>query len=185
MSSLPEALEETMKLLTALSVLVLLAVPAHADSVVNISTNDIVFSNGQGGTDTLALSMQEDVTTGAILSSSAEFTQGTLTGTELTVEGSGNSFSLIGGDIFMNFGIFDYSKAEYYNTVIGFPDPGVYSWGLFFNDNGYADGFASWAESGEVTVTDPQVPEPAEYTLLVGGIFGLIALKLHRMRRAA
>jgi|ERR1700683_459178 hypothetical protein len=178
-----------MKLALASAVLLLASV-CHADSIVNITTSDIVFSNGNGGTDTLALSMQEDATTGAILSFSGEFTQGQLAGLILSVGGEGNSFVLTGGGIFMNFGIFDYSKAEYYNTVIGFPTPGVYGFGLFYNDNNMlgSNYIASWPESGEVKVTDPpSVPEPS--SLLQSGIalaalIGLARAKgLSRRRR--
>jgi hypothetical protein len=178
-----------MKLALALAVL-LLAPMCHADSILNITTSDIVFSNGNGGTDTLALSMQEDATTGEILSFSGEFTQGQLSGLVLSIAGADNSFVLTGGGIFMNFGLFDYSLEEYRDSVQGFPTPGVYSYGLFYNDNNMVGSnyIASWPESGVVTVTDPpSVPEPS--SLLQSGIalaalIGLARVKgLSRHRR--
>ena len=178
-----------MKLALTLAVLLLASV-CHADSIVNITTSDIVFSNDNGGTDTLALSMQEDVTTGEILSFSGSFTQGQLAGLVLSIAGADNSFVLTGGGVFMNFGLFDYSLEEYRDTVQGFPTPGVYSYGLFYNDNNMlgSDDIASWPESGEVTVTDPpSVPEPS--SLLQSGIalaalIGLARVKgLSRRRR--
>jgi len=171
-------------ILLSLFAVALLAIPAHADSgqcdtIVNITTSDIVFSDGNGGTDTLALSIQEDATTGQMLSGTVGFTQGSLAGLDLTVGGSGSLFSIQGPGILMNFGLFDYSVDEYYPFAIGFPTPGVYGYQLFYNDNAYQDGFAPWAESGEVTVTDAsQVPEPSVLLLLPIGLLVLAGLKL-------
>jgi hypothetical protein len=172
-------------ILLSLIAMALLAIPAQADggqcdTIVNIQTNDIVFLGNNGATDTLALSVEEDLTTGQMLSGTVAFIQGPLVGLDLTVGGSGSLFSITGPGILMNFGLFDYSLDEAYPFVIGFPNPGTYGYELFYNDEQMGSThLTDWPESGEVTVTEvPNVPEPSFLSMLCVGLFVLSALKL-------
>jgi hypothetical protein len=178
------------KLAVAFAVL-FFASAIHADSVVNIQTSGIEFSDGS----TLDITMQVDVTAGTLLSYSAEFIDPQLEVTVLSVDTAPGAMSisptymgflLEGSGLLMNFGNFDYSDTIY--EPLAFPQPGVYGRDLVYIDKCPTDdenlcGFGVWPVAGSVIVTDPPAvgtPEPPVSVLLIAGFVGLIALSRTR-----
>jgi len=172
-----------MRLKLAVAVAALfLASTVHADggdNIVNVQTCNIQFAAVGGGSDTLNVTMQLDLTTDTILSDSATLTNGTLPVIPLTITGeisspTSASFLLQGDGILMNFGDFDYSTEIYY-PGLAFPQPGVYGDKVFYVDeNGESSLDSVLPTSGTVDVTP--APEPSSLLLSALGISVLIGL---------